>query len=177
MKRLTFFFAIIIGLGLVGSSILAAQAKPPDVTILTGNPMGGVKFEHKKHVEERKVACVTCHDPHRRAAVSVKVGCDGCHAKQAADFKGSRMEKSGVVCIDCHMPPATKSAESFGKYIGDIKTHIVKIDTRANASMFTADGKFATGITSLDFACLRCHGSRDKTWAMAQAKGIHTRGK
>lgn len=61
--------------------------------------------------------------------------------------------------------------------IGDIKTHIVKIDTRANASMFTADGKFATGVTTVDFACLRCHGSRDKAWAANYARGIHTRGK
>ncbi|MGE5849046.1 MAG: multiheme c-type cytochrome [Candidatus Methylomirabilota bacterium] len=147
-------------------------------------PAAGGFIQHHEQYNELlasphagKVACVTCHDPHKRAAVSVKVGCDGCHAKQAADFKGSRMEKSGVKCTDCHMPAATKSAESFGKYIGDIKTHIVKIDTRATASMFTADGKFATGITTVDFACLRCHGSRDKTWASANAPGIHTRGK
>jgi len=39
---------------------------------------------------------VTCHNPHKRAAVSVKTKCETCHSKQAADFKGSRMEKSGV---------------------------------------------------------------------------------
>ena len=120
---------------------------------------------------------MTCHNPHKRAAVSVKTKCETCHSKQAADFKGSRMEKSGVECTDCHMPPATKSAESLGKYIGDIKTRIVKIDTRANASMFTADGKFATGIMTVDFACLRCHGIRDKACAANNVRGIHTRGK
>lgn len=75
------------------------------------------------------------------------------------------------------MPAATKSVESFGKYIGDIKIHIVKIDTRADAGMLSADGKFATAIMTVDFACLRCHGSRDKAWAANNARGIHTRGK
>src|SRR5574341_540849 len=120
-----------------------------------------------------KVACVACHNPHKRAAISVKAACGTCHAPQDAAFKGSRMEKSGVKCVDCHMPPASKSAEAFAKYVGDIKSHIVKIDIRPDAVMFTPDGKFATGIVTLDFACLRCHGSRDRAWATAVAKGIH----
>jgi hypothetical protein len=105
------------------------------------------------------------------------MGCEACHAQQAADFKGSRHERSLVRCIDCHMPAATKSAESFGKFIGDIKTHIMKISLGPDDAMFTPDGKFATGKLTADFACLSCHASRDKAWAMARARGVHTLGK
>lgn len=124
-----------------------------------------------------KVACATCHDPHKRAQVSVKKQCQNCHPKQAKEFEGSKMQRSGVTCVDCHMPPAGKSAESFGKYVGDVKAHIVKISTNPADKMFTDDGKFATGKLTVDFACLRCHGAQDMQWALANAKGIHSRGK
>jgi hypothetical protein len=130
---------------------------------LTASPHGG------------KADCVTCHDPHKRAAISQKTTCDSCHAKEAADFKDSRHERSQVKCTSCHMPAAGKSAESFGKFVGDIKTHIFKISLGPNDQMFTPDGKFATGKLTADFACLSCHAGRDKTWAVAQAKGIHGR--
>lgn len=132
---------------------------------LTASPHGG------------KVTCVTCHDPHKRASLSAKTSCGSCHAKEAADFKGSRHEQNLVLCRDCHMPAAGKSAESFGRYIGDIKTHIFKISLGPDDQMFTPDGRFATGKLTADFACLSCHASRDKAWAVAQAKGIHARGK
>jgi hypothetical protein len=75
------------------------------------------------------------------------------------------------------MPAAGRSAESFGTYVGDIRTHIFKISLGPDDRMFTPDGRFATGKLTADFACLSCHASRDKTWATAQAKGIHARGK
>jgi len=147
-------------------------------------PASGGFIQHHEQYNELiasphagKVNCVTCHDPHKRAAVSQKVGCDSCHAKQVADYKGSRHQKSDVKCIQCHMPLAVKSAENFGKYVGDIKAHIFKISLGAGDQMFTPDGRFATGKLTADFACLNCHASRDKVWATGQAKGIHTRGK
>ena len=124
-----------------------------------------------------KLGCATCHDAHKRAEVSIKKQCQACHPKQAREFKGSKMQRSGVTCVDCHMPPAGKSAEIFGRYVGDVKSHIVKISTNPADNMFTDDGKFATGILTVDFACLRCHGARDMKWALANSKGIHTRGK
>ncbi len=84
---------------------------------------------------------------------------------------------SGVTCVDCQMPPAGKGAETFGRYVDDVKSHIVKISTNPADKMFTDDGKFATGILTVDFACLRCHGARDMEWALATAKRVHTRGK
>jgi hypothetical protein len=147
-------------------------------------PAGGGFISHHEQYNEliasphaRKVTCVTCHDPHKRASLSVKTACGSCHAKEAADYTGSRHERNLVVCRDCHMPAAGKSAESFGKYVGDIKTHIFKISLGAEDQMFTPDGRFATGKLTADFACLSCHASRDKAWAVAQAKGIHAKGK
>jgi hypothetical protein len=147
-------------------------------------PAGGGFIQHHEQYNEYlagphagKVDCATCHDPHKRAAVSVKKQCADCHPAAAAAYAGSKMQRSGVTCVDCHMPQAGKSAESLGKYVGDVKTHIVKISTAPGDRMFTADGKLATGKLTLDFACLPCHGSRDLTWAVANARGIHTRGK
>jgi nitrate/TMAO reductase-like tetraheme cytochrome c subunit len=124
-----------------------------------------------------KVTCGVCHDPHKRAEVSIKIKCAACHAKPAQEFKGSTMQRAGVTCADCHLPPAGKSAEAFAKYVGDVKFHIVKISTNPADKMFTDDGKLSTGKLTLDFACLRCHGARDMKWALANVKGIHTLGK
>ena len=76
-----------------------------------------------------KVTCGTCPDPHKRAEVSIKVECTACHSKAGGEFQSSTMQRSGVTCVDCHMPPAGKSAESFRKFVGDVKSHIVKIST------------------------------------------------
>jgi hypothetical protein len=124
-----------------------------------------------------KLTCVSCHDPHKRRTISTKVGCESCHSQQASDFKGSGHERSRVQCLDCHMPKAMKTAEHFGKYIGDLRTHIMKISLGPDDQMFTPDGNFATGKLTADFACLSCHASREKAWAVAQARGIHRRGK
>jgi hypothetical protein len=147
-------------------------------------PAGGGFIQHHEQYNEYlagphagKVDCATCHDPHRRAAVGVRRQCADCHQAQARAYTGSTMQKSGVTCVDCHMPPAGKSAESSGKYVGDVKTHIVRISLGPDDRMFTPDGKLATGKLTADFACLGCHGSRDLTWAVTNAKGIHTRGK
>lgn len=124
-----------------------------------------------------KVECSTCHDPHKRAEVAIRRTCGSCHDAAETAYKGSTMQRAGVACTDCHLPKAGKSAESFGKYTGDVRTHIFKISLGADDRMLTPDGKFATGKLTADFACLGCHGSRDLTWARTTAKGIHTLGK
>jgi hypothetical protein len=147
-------------------------------------PAAGGFIQHHEQYNEYlagphagKVDCTTCHDPHKRARVGIKAPCTQCHQKQQADFTGSRMQRAGVSCVDCHMPRAGTSAEKFSKWEGDVRTHITKISLGPDDRMFTTDGRIATGKLTPDFACLGCHGSRDLAWARTTAKGVHTLGK
>ncbi|MFQ5692525.1 MAG: multiheme c-type cytochrome [Nitrospinota bacterium] len=125
----------------------------------------------------RALDCTTCHDPHKRAKFAIKIECERCHSTSAAEFAGSRMHLRGVQCIDCHMPEATKSAVAKGKYRGDIRTHLYRINLDPQARMFTKDGRFANGFLTVEFACLACHGEKDRAWAIAASKGVHALGK
>jgi hypothetical protein len=124
-----------------------------------------------------KLMCVTCHDPHKPARFGIKLECGTCHGGQKTAFEGSSMHKAGIKCIDCHMPRVSKSAELISPREGDMRTHNWKISTDPDASMFTEDGKYATGILTLNIVCLNCHGSRDMKWAAEHAEDIHSYGK
>jgi hypothetical protein len=41
----------------------------------------------------------------------------------------------GTRFIECHMPKASKSAISVASYIGDVRTHLFKINTDPKANM------------------------------------------
>ncbi len=83
---------------------VAPPAKP---ILLTGNPMGAVKFEHAKH----SVPCETCHHSSRpeKPATAPQEACTTCHTKptqpgmktgkQAAFHNATA---SAGTCIDCH---------------------------------------------------------------------------
>ncbi len=77
------------------------------------------------------------------------------------------------------MPRATKSAVAYGKFFGDIRTHLFRINTDASAKMFYKEGKktYANDFLTLEFACLNCHKNKDKSWASKMARGVHTAGK
>ncbi len=127
--------------------------------------------------------CVQCHEPHKGSHVgqtnptegaNIEAQCSSCHAKQNTDFTGSTMQKAGVKCINCHMPAIGESATGdAARFKADVKTHLFKINTDANAKMFTDDGKFANGYLTLEWTCLNCHNTKDKAWAGQYAKGIH----
>lgn len=80
---------------------------PAKPMLLTGNPMGGVRFEHAKH----PVACDSCHHPGRepKPGSAPQQACTGCHTKplqtgmktgkQAAFHNATA---AGGTCIDCH---------------------------------------------------------------------------
>ncbi len=80
---------------------------PARPILLTGNPMGGVKFEHAKH----KVECSTCHHASRepKPGGAPQEACTSCHtkppqpgmktAKQAAFHNPTA---TAGTCIDCH---------------------------------------------------------------------------
>ena len=106
--------------------------------------------------------CVSCHNPHKKSEFSITLACSTCHSDNAASYSGTLMDLAGVDCTDCHMPPATLSAQALGPHTGDMKTHIFNINTDAAASMFTPDGSEVVltdgeAAVTLDFACQRCH--------------------
>jgi predicted CXXCH cytochrome family protein len=142
----------------------------------------------------RKKGCMACHDPH----VSSKYGqggfkgqidtCIKCHVdeEKEAPIAIKIAPEGHKACISCHMPFAGKSAVAIKiKYRdgvvpkGDIRTHIHRIDTDPSWSMFTDDGKYVRtdrkgrAYLTVDFTCLSCHTSKDKTWALDNAKRIH----
>ena len=147
-------------------------------------PAKGGFIQHHEQINELKggvhkdLTCVTCHDPHKRA-IHAKNNCAECHSEVAASFANNIHSKQGNACIECHMPKASKSAISVASYVGDVRTHLFKINTDKDADMFkTVEDKgkkstFAKGFVTVEYACLSCHASRDKAWAAKKAKNFH----
>ncbi len=149
------------------------------------NPPAKGKFiKHHEQINELRIgvhkdlACITCHDPHKRA-IQAKDNCAECHAAVAASYAKTTHGKQGTGCIECHMPKASKSAIAVASYTGDVRTHIFRINTAADGNMFKTieeNGKkstFAKGFVTLEYVCLGCHASRDKTWASKNARNFH----
>lgn len=117
--------------------------------------------------------CIDCHNPHqtRRMGIKVQEGaneiCAKCHIDQLEEYEGSLMHQADVMCQDCHMAPAAKSATPRGKYEGDVLTHIFRINSDADYSMFVGGDRetaeLAKDALSLEFACFRCHADADKS--------------
>ena len=127
---------------------------------LAAGPMG-------KHLKAG-VSCGTCHDPHRTTfyqnrlgnGAGVDVACTSCHE---VTFTATGAAHTNADCITCHMPKLAKSAVSTGpnaagKTLGDIKTHVFKIDLAATTNVAAADGgKFLKPFITADYSCGACH--------------------
>jgi hypothetical protein len=111
MKKVTLVFALIVGVALLAGPAWAAQT-PPGKVVLKGNPMGGVSFDHAKHMKlVGDAKCDTCHHAAKpeKAMTAPKEKCQTCHTKAAtAPMKTNAkaafhdaMAKKGT-CIDCH---------------------------------------------------------------------------
>lgn len=112
-----------------------------------------------------KSDCTGCHNPHATTEYQdisghtpgVAATCESCHA-------GTTISVSSMAnfdCKECHMPKMVKSAvKTFtgtdSPDLGDIKTHILKIDL-TNSTQYTTDGKYAYPWITVDYACRRCH--------------------
>lgn len=132
---------------------------------------GGFIRHHEQYNEHLAGAhasmdCTTCHDPHKRGEFSIKETAEcgvSCHANKMESYMKTSMYDYGVECKDCHMPFATKSAQQLAPHMGDLQTHIFRIDTDPTANMFTEDGLFVNldsngeAKVTMDFACQRCH--------------------
>jgi len=128
---------------------------------------GGFIKHHEQYDEmiaadHKELTCVVCHDPH----VTVKHEQEGGIIKECLEChsditKGA--EHRGADCVTCHLPYASKSAVAINKYVGDIQTHIFKINPAADGKMFNEDGSLANGETgvTLDYVCYQCHKDED----------------
>lgn len=99
----------------------AKSAAPKDVIVLTGSPLGGVRFEHKLHAARAGNNCATCHHPSRpeKPASAPQQACSDCHLKKAAApmktiYQGAfhnPVAQSGT-CIDCHKAENAKGKKA-----------------------------------------------------------------
>lgn len=129
------------------------------------------QYDELQSAAHQSLNCVACHDPH----VSVQYGsggvvkeCTECHE----NIKNPT--HNGADCITCHMPHATKSAVASIKYVGDIRTHIFKLNPAEDGEMFNEDGTIAnasSGVT-LDFACYQCHKDENGVGGTNSAKTL-----
>ncbi|MCP4570045.1 MAG: hypothetical protein GY841_20890 [FCB group bacterium] len=130
--------------------------------------------------------CVDCHDPHMGLhadnpdrALAIKIKCENCHFAETQSFMATIIDdhisdSDGPGCIDCHMPRAAKSATGdLATFTGDIRSHLMRINTDADAEMFNADSTLANGYLTVDYVCLQCHTGEDKAWALTNAGSAH----
>lgn len=113
MRRVHLALVLIAGLFLlVSAPAVLGQAQPPDTVVLTGSPMGGVKFPHKVHGELAGGKCETCHHPSKteKPATAPQQKCSECHTKTAEAPMKTKLQaafhdpmaKKGT-CVDCHL--------------------------------------------------------------------------
>jgi hypothetical protein len=122
MRRLYLALIITTGLALmVSAPTVFSQEKGPDTVILTGSPMGGVKFEHKLHSVDRGIKCETCHHASKpeKPLTKPQQKCTDCHTKTAEAPMKTKLQaafhdpmaKKGT-CIDCHLAENAKGKKA-----------------------------------------------------------------
>ena len=101
------------------SAVFAADKTAPDSVVLTGSPMGGVKFPHKAHAVDQKIKCDTCHHASKpeKPLTSPHQACTDCHTKTATAPMKTKLQAcfhnptaQAGLCIDCH-----KAEDAKGK--------------------------------------------------------------
>lgn len=143
-----------------------------------------------------ELTCKSCHEQHvplhypnaaGTGLSGIKTRCQSCHTGkdiQMKDGNGNVIGTKSIDCTSCHMSKTGKSAIAVkigNGYKGDIPSHTWSIETRPypKDSMWAGTVmKLENGIgkTTLDFACLACHSTKDLNWAASYAAGIHTNG-
>ena len=118
----------------------------------------------------KNLLCTVCHNPHLDAEKSIKQNCESCHRKASERYRESYMFQKGIICTDCHMPPAGIVATGDPKiFRGDLKSHIFAIDPRKDFPSMTVHGETVNpGYLSVDYACTPCHNIfENRQWAVS----------
>ena len=109
-------------------SPLQSQAKTPakDPIVLKGAPLGGVKFQHKLHLERAANKCETCHHVSKPElpAKAPQQACSECHTKPLKAGMKTTVQgafhaptaKTGL-CIDCHQKEIAKGKKAPSKCV------------------------------------------------------------
>jgi hypothetical protein len=121
--RRSIVFACALGfVGALSVQHLGAQAgkEPKAPIVLTGAPMGGVKFDHTAHMKTG-AKCETCHHASKpeKAKTSDYQKCTDCHTKTATPPMKTKtqaafhdpMAKKGL-CVDCHVEQNAKGKKA-----------------------------------------------------------------
>ena len=103
------------------SAAFAQEKKPPEVVVLKGAPMGGVKFDHKAHSVTNKIKCETCHHASKpeKPLTSPQQACTDCHTKTATPPMKTKLQAAfhnptaqAGLCIDCHKEEIAKGKKA-----------------------------------------------------------------
>lgn len=119
MKQRLVVVGVAVALSCGASLTVFAQAeKAPGTVVLKGSPLGGVKFDHEKHVKQADSKCEVCHHASKpeKALATPHQNCRACHTTPAVAPMKTRAQlafhdgpaKKGV-CVDCHQKAAGKA--------------------------------------------------------------------
>jgi hypothetical protein len=88
-----------------------STATPPEIIILTGNPMGSVRFRHRLHTDVREIQCLTCHHASKpqMPATAPEQACRTCHTgvvtgSMVTNTRAAFHNEDATegLCINCH---------------------------------------------------------------------------
>lgn len=126
-KRIFFLSVVILSIALlIGGGILIAKDAPDEINIKADAfekyKKGAVKFTHKKHNVDYKIACTECHHVYKEGKNIYKEGdpvqkCSECHdVKKSEGKKKKLMLAFHKNCQGCH-----KELEKAEKKTGPVK--------------------------------------------------------
>ena len=104
MKKAYVLFTLFAFVLVVAGSLFAAA---PDSAVLKAKN-GNITFPHKKHAEEMKLPCVTCHHGLKEGTVPDKK-CNDCHGVDAKAPKAQ--DAFHKTCQGCHKTENEKNAK------------------------------------------------------------------
>jgi len=116
----TLLMVAITALTFVAVGALTAADVPDEIKIenegYASDKKGGVKFHHKKHNVDYKVACTDCHHDYKDGKNAWKEGdpvkkCSGCHNPEKKEGKVDKLQNAyHKNCKNCHKTLEGKNA-------------------------------------------------------------------